>query len=222
MSNTVIQIKRSTTTAVPNDLQPGELAYTSNGQVLFIGSAVGSNTANVIAIAGERSPGVLTANQALVANASSWIDNIQTAKLIIGAPGTTANITAFTTDGTLSGANLSNSTIASTFAIKDYVDNNSAADLSGLDDVDTTGIANNYYLVYDGTAGKWEPHFIQGTANEVDVSFSNNDLTIGLQATLRLVLIYLLQTIFLQIQQRFLVPPQAQTQLQEHLQLPVV
>lgn len=180
MSDTIIQIKRSTTTALPANLQPGELAYTSNGEVLYIGSAVGTDVANVVAIAGKRFPGTLTANQALVANSSSWIDNIQTGKIIIGTVGTTANITAFTTDGTFAGANVSNSTIASTWAIKDYVDNNSAADLAGLDDVDTTGIANNYYLVYDGTASKWEPHFIQGTANEVDVSFSNNDLTIGL------------------------------------------
>ena len=180
MSDTIIQIKRSTTTALPANLQPGELAYTSNGEVLYIGSAVGVDVANVVAIAGKRFPGVLTANQALVANSSSWIDSIQAAKLIIGTVGETANITAFTTDGTFAGANVSNSTIASTWAIKDYVDNNSAADLSGLDDVDTTGIANNYYLVYDSGSSKWEPHFIQGTVNEVDVSFSNNDLTIGL------------------------------------------
>lgn len=180
MANTVIQVKRSTTTAIPTNLQPGELAYTSNGEVLFIGSVAGSNTANVVAIAGQRNPGVLTANQALVANTSSWIDNIQTAKLIIGTAGTTANITAFTTDGTLAGANVSNSTIASTWAIKDYIDNNSAASLSGLDDVDTTGIANNTYLVYDATASKWEPHTISGTTNEVEVSFSGQNLTIGL------------------------------------------
>jgi hypothetical protein len=180
MSDTIIQIKRSTTTGTPANLQPGELAYTSNGEVLFIGSVVGTDVANVVAIAGKRTPGVLTANQALIANTSSWIDKVQTSKLIIGTTSETANITAFTTDGTLAGANVSNSTIASTWAIKDYVDNNSAADLAGLDDVDTTGIANNYYLVYDATAGKWEPHFIQGTANEVEVSFSNNDLTIGL------------------------------------------
>jgi len=145
MSDTIIQIKRSTTTALPANLQPGELAYTSNGEVLYIGSAVGTDVANVVAIAGKRFPGTLTANQALVANSSSWIDNIQTDKIIIGTVGTTANITAFTTDGTFAGANVSNSTIASTWAIKDYVDNNSAADLAGLDDVDTTDITHIYY-----------------------------------------------------------------------------
>jgi len=179
MANTVIQIKRSASNSAPL-LQPGELGYTSNGEILFIGSSTGTDTANVVPIAGKRTPGTLTANQALVANSSSWINNVQTAKLIIGAVGTTANITALTTDGTLTGANVSNSTIASTWAIKDYVDNNSAADLAGLNDVDLTGIANNEYLVYDATAAKWEPHTISGTTDEIQVSFSNNDLTIGL------------------------------------------
>lgn len=179
MANTTIQIKRSTSNAAPV-LQPGELAYTANGEILFIGSAVGSDTSNTIPIAGKRTPGTLTANQAIVANNSSWVDNLYTANLAIGTPASNKNITSITDDGNL--ASVSNNMIVTSWAIKDYVDNNSAAELSGLDDVDTTGIANNYYLVYDNTASKWEPHFIQGTANEVDVAFSNNDLTIGLPA----------------------------------------
>ena len=50
MSNTLIQIKRSTTTAIPPALEAGELAFTSNGDTLWIGSPSGSNTANVINI----------------------------------------------------------------------------------------------------------------------------------------------------------------------------
>lgn len=179
MANTTIQIKRSTSNAAPV-LQPGELAYTANGEILFIGSAVGSDTSNTIPIAGKRTPGTLTANQAIVANNSSWVDNLYTANLAIGTPASNKNITSITDDGNL--ASVSNNMIVTSWAIKDYVDNNSAAELTGLDDVDTTGIANNYYLVYDNTASRWEPHFIQGTANEVDVAFSNNDLTIGLPA----------------------------------------
>lgn len=179
MANTTIQIKRSTSNAAPV-LQPGELAYTANGEILFIGSAVGSDTSNTIPIAGKRTPGTLTANQAIVANNSSWVDNLYTANLAIGTPASNKNITSITDDGNL--ASVSNNMLVTSWAIKDYVDNNSAAELNGLDDVDTTGIANNYYLVYDNTASKWEPHFIQGTANEVDVAFSNNDLTIGLPA----------------------------------------
>ena len=64
----LIQIKRSTVTANPTSLANGELAFSANGDVLF----VGSNSA-VVPIAGKRTPGVLTANQALVANSSSAI-----------------------------------------------------------------------------------------------------------------------------------------------------
>ncbi len=70
MSN-LIQIKRSLTTATATGLANGELAYTANGDVLFVGS---NNT--VVAIGGARNPGTLTANQALVANATSGIDKI--------------------------------------------------------------------------------------------------------------------------------------------------
>lgn len=120
-----IKIKRSTTTATPTSLQNAELAYTSNGEVLFIGSVVGSNTANVVAIAGKRYPGVLTANQSITTNTSNWVDNLQTAKLIIGAAGTTANITSFSTfaNSTQLGDTAlgSNNELVSSWAIKNYV-----------------------------------------------------------------------------------------------------
>jgi hypothetical protein len=73
----MIQIKRSLNTASPTSLANGELAYTANGDVLFIGS----NGATV-AISGKRTPGVLTANQALVANATGFIDTVKAANLI--------------------------------------------------------------------------------------------------------------------------------------------
>lgn len=80
MSN-LIQIKRSVSTATPPTLARGELAYTSNGEILYIGSPNGNNVN--IPIAGPRYPGVLTANQALVANATGYIDEIKTANLTI-------------------------------------------------------------------------------------------------------------------------------------------
>jgi hypothetical protein len=123
MSNTVIQIKRSTTTAVPTNLQPGELAYSSNGEVLYIGSVLGSNTANVVAIAGQRNPGVLSANQALVANSSSWIDALQTSKLIVGSTSETINVTSINTSANSTTiGNASNTELATTYAIKKFVD----------------------------------------------------------------------------------------------------
>jgi len=79
----LIQIKRSLTTATPPSLANGELAFTANGDHLFIGSNGAS-----ITIAGKFNPGVLTANQALVANGTGFIDAVKTANL------TTRSITA--------------------------------------------------------------------------------------------------------------------------------
>ena len=75
-----IQIKRSTTNAAPSGLANGELAYTSNGEILFLGHPDG--TTGSIAIGGKRFPGTLTANQALVANATSGIDKVIVANLV--------------------------------------------------------------------------------------------------------------------------------------------
>lgn len=72
----LIQIKRSLNTAVPTQLANGELAFTANGDVLYIGS-----NGAIEAIGGKRTPGVLTANQALVANSTGFIDQIKTSNL---------------------------------------------------------------------------------------------------------------------------------------------
>lgn len=82
MANNRIQIKRSATTATPTSLLPGELAFsnvTGGSGVLFIGDT--SNSV-VVAIGGVRNPGTLTANQALVANATSGIDKVIVANLV--------------------------------------------------------------------------------------------------------------------------------------------
>jgi len=79
----LIQIKRSLTTATPPSLANGELAFTANGDHLFIGSNGAS-----ITIAGKFNPGVLTANQALVANGTGFIDAVKADVL------TVRNITA--------------------------------------------------------------------------------------------------------------------------------
>lgn len=77
MSN-LIQIKRSLTTASPVSLANGELAYTANGDILYIGS-----NGAIVPIGGARTPGTLTANQALVANATSGIDKVITGNAVI-------------------------------------------------------------------------------------------------------------------------------------------
>lgn len=82
MANNRIQIKRSSSTATPTSLLPGELAFsnvTGGSGVLFIGD---TSNSTVVAIGGVRNPGVLTANQALVANATSGIDKVIVANLV--------------------------------------------------------------------------------------------------------------------------------------------
>ena len=76
----LMQIKRSLNNATVPNLANGELAYTANGDVLYIGHPDGSS-AN-IRIGGEQTPGVLTANQALVANSTGKIDSLDTALVL--------------------------------------------------------------------------------------------------------------------------------------------
>lgn len=78
MSN-LIQIKRSEATATPELLANGELAWSGNSSILFIGNFDG----NTVPIGGARTPGTLTANQALVANSTSGIDKIIVANAIV-------------------------------------------------------------------------------------------------------------------------------------------
>jgi hypothetical protein len=73
-----VQIKRSLANSVVEELSPGELAFTANGDTLHIGSPNGA----VIPIAGFRTPGILTANQALVSNSTSGIDKVIVANLV--------------------------------------------------------------------------------------------------------------------------------------------
>ena len=146
MANTVLKIKRSTELTAPTSLQGGELAFTSNGDTLWIGSPSGVNTANVIHIGAK----------------ISYVGNS-------------------TQIGATSGG--SNSELASTYAIKQFVDGKLGAfstTLSGLTDVSLDTPANNNLLIYDSGAEKWENHTISGTANEVNVSFSGQNITVGL------------------------------------------
>jgi hypothetical protein len=114
MANNLIQIKRSLNTANATGLANGELAFTSNGDVLWIGA-----NGAVLPIAGKRVPGTLTANQALVANSTSGIDKLITANLTLGGTSVAtinavANLTHLGTP--------SNTELATTWAIKNFVD----------------------------------------------------------------------------------------------------
>lgn len=80
MAQNRIQIKRSTANATVTGLNPGELAFTANGNVLFIGNPADGAS---VRIAGLQTPGTLTANQALVANSTSGIDKVITANAVV-------------------------------------------------------------------------------------------------------------------------------------------
>ena len=66
-----IQIKRSQTTTTPGSLADGELAWSGASEKIFIG-----DYGSVVAIGGKHTPGVLTANQAIVTDNSNNIDHI--------------------------------------------------------------------------------------------------------------------------------------------------
>ena len=110
MANNLIQIKRSTSTAEPVSLANGELAYSTVTQQLFIGDPAGGT---LFAIGGKRSPGVLTANQALVANGTSGIDQVQVGNVVM--VGTKQTLTANGDTGTAGYILLSGGTTANMY-----------------------------------------------------------------------------------------------------------
>jgi len=113
----LIQIKRSLSTANATSLANGEMAYTANGDVLFIGS-----NGDIKAIGGARNPGTLTANQALVANATSGIDKVIVANAVLtriyanGAHGSGQALQANSTGGIFWGS------VAGSIALDDLTD----------------------------------------------------------------------------------------------------
>ena len=161
----IIKIKRSSSTATPLSLNEGELAFSYLSGKLFIG-----NSSAVIPIGGEHVPGVLTANQALVANATSGIDKIIVSNAVIDS--VWANGAAGTDGQTLT----SNSTGGVYWAAP-------VTSLAGLSDVTLSSTSNNDLLIYDADAGKWENHTISGNAGQVSVAFNSQDITVSLEAT---------------------------------------
>ena len=143
----LIKIKRSKVTASPAQLSNGELAWTETGNVVFIGNYDGN--AN-IPIAGLRVPGTLTANQALVVNATSMIDTVKYGNSI-------ANVVV-----TGTGIALANSTNTITIVPPS-----------------TTAVGGNYFLKADGswstvTAGSAAP-----AGSNTNVQYNNSGTTAG-------------------------------------------
>lgn len=164
MSN-LIQIKRSLTTSAPASLANGELAYSANGDHLFVGS-----NGSVVHIGGLYNYGVLTANQALVANSSSGINKVIVANLVPTA------VYANGSFGTAGQVLTSNGTTVH-WAVP-------VTTIDGLSDVTISSVANNNLLVYDATAGQWENHTISGNTNQVNVTFTDQNIGLSLADTL--------------------------------------
>ena len=140
MSNTVLQVKRSSTTAIPGSLSNGELAYSGNGvsNSLFIGHPDGST--GVIRIAGGKYPylhqasvGTVTANAVVILDANGYTANVRSSGLFVSssiaspvANATAALITSITpqANGTQLGAAAggSNTELVTSYAVKTYID----------------------------------------------------------------------------------------------------
>ena len=166
-----IQIKRSTNTATPTTLEFGELAWSGNGDVVYIG-----NGSAVVAVAGRRVTGTLTANQAIVVDSNSFIDEIKTGGLTLTTSGT-ANTKIV---GLVANVELANSTtIATSTAVKNYVDENAvtggSTQLNGLTDVTITDRQQSDFMMASNTTHVRNVTVAGGvtaTANDTVVTFN--------------------------------------------------
>lgn len=176
MANNLIQIKRSSTTATPSSLQDGELAYSGLSNVLYIG-----NTTGVVAIAGARNPGVLTANQALVANSTSYIDEVKVGTLTVNGKSVD---TVVTTGSTTALGSAANNELASTYAIKRYVDGRIATVEGGtVSNATFADTANNAYNLGGYAAAdylrKTESATLSGNLNFTAANTYVSNLNVG-------------------------------------------
>ena len=172
MANNTIQIKRSTSTATPASLNPGELAYsnaTGGSGVLFIGSTDG---ATVVPIGGVRTPGTLTANQALVANSTSGINQVTAANVSVlsnlyvnGSVGTTGYV-LFSGGGTTNTYWASPGSLTTNSASQ-YTWSNTQTFQNTITFSSTINVASN--LVINSTALEW----VGNTTTSPTVLFAN-------------------------------------------------
>ena len=134
MSGTVILIKYSDATTGVNQpaqdvLEHAEQAYTFKNGVLWIGEDNGSGTIISKAIGGElyvsmldHNAGTLTASSAIIVDQNKWIDEVISGGLTLTSTsgGTGQKVTSISTDVSL--ASVSDTQLATTRAIKSYVD----------------------------------------------------------------------------------------------------
>lgn len=166
MTDSVIQIKRSSNTATPTSLANGELAYSFASNNLFIGMP----DQGVIKIGGasdvhklDHANGVLTVSSAVVTNASGYVDNFKTIDL--------------TTDGTQT-ANVINAqdiTVANTLAVNgDIILRGSSLTLGdGGDTISLGATVNSSIIPTTGntfTLGDSTNRYLHLFANQVTVA----------------------------------------------------
>jgi hypothetical protein len=138
MSNTIIQIRRSSNTLSPTGLANGELAFSGSSNSLFIGAP---DTGAAIRIGGsafnflyQSVVGVLTANAVHVTDSNSFISNTYTSGLVIGPSSNATAITSLaaissiskTSNSTQVGLN-SNADLVTSFAVQNFVNSAIAA-----------------------------------------------------------------------------------------------
>lgn len=186
MSN-IIRLRRSSSVASPATLDEGVPAYSFNSDRLFIG-----NTSNLPVVIGgryftaklEHTPGVLTANAAVITDANNSVQDFRAASLRIGpSGGTQYQITSIA--NTIS-AGSTNNALVTAKAVYDYVSAlGASSDLNGLTDVTIAAIANGQMLIYDNTDGQWKNRTLTGqvTINAIGNttitagSISNNEIS---------------------------------------------
>ena len=177
-----IQIKRSVNTATPTSLETGELAWSTNSQQIFIG-----NGSAVVAVAGVRTPGTLTANQAMVVDANIFLDEIKVGGLTLTTSGTSNTKVV----GIVANVEVANTTtIATSQALKNYVDENAvtggSTQLNGLTDVTITDRAQSDFMMASNTThvrNVTTAGGVTATANDTVVTFNcvnaSSDFLVG-------------------------------------------
>ena len=185
-SPNLIQIKRSASAGTPGSLANGELGWSATSNTLFIG-----NFGLVTPIAGGRNPGVLTANQALVANSTSFIDSIKVANAVITK--ITANNT-FGSDGAVLSVNASGELYWNTTAAAGptFVQNTDSRTLSGnlfftaantsIANLNVTTINRSPTLTLSGDASGTATFNNLGDAT-LSVTIENNSIALGTDTT---------------------------------------
>lgn len=186
MSNTVVQIKRSNTTATPANLVYGELAYSLVSNNLFIGTD--ANT--VIKIGGGSdvallnvTPGILTNSAALVVNSTGGVDTLTIGTFTVGSQTTdnldaTQNVTAniFTSNTITSGnGNFTDVNVSNTLTVNgDIVLRGDNISLGDGGDVISLGasVNNNIVPTTDDT-------FTLGTSSLNYQTVFANQVTLG-------------------------------------------